>query len=245
MSKSLKILALLGTVTGAIANLGVIPILPAHISLFIIAVSLALHQLVDVIGDFLDNGKTDWRGASPLLIGALVIGGLGLASLTACSNTGAASSPGTSSGASSTGTVTSTGTTTSSGTNLVTVGYEIENFLQRFNTGVDAAVPPVDAFLTETHNSGDAQTVALYATLATEFAATVNAGLQAALPPQQVQAAANSTLAPAAILPAVSNVIATTPASTGTITSTTGTLDLDLITTNAAPVNATTGTGSL
>jgi hypothetical protein len=103
MSKTLRILAILGTITGGIANLGVIPLVPSTLSVFIIALSLALHQVIDVIGDFLDNGKKDWR--SPLVIGALIIGGLSLASLTGCATAGSAS-PGTSSGASSTGTVT-------------------------------------------------------------------------------------------------------------------------------------------
>lgn len=94
--------------------------------------------------------------------------------------------------------------------NLVNVGYEIANFLQEFNTGVSAAIPPVDQFLTQTHNAGDASTISLYATLAAQFAGAVSAGLKASLPPQQVQSVASAAISPPAVVSAATNVTATT-----------------------------------
>lgn len=97
-------------------------------------------------------------------------------------------------------------------TNLVNTGYEIESFLEEFNTGVSTAIPPVNQFLTQTHNSGDAATVSLYATLAAQFAGAVASGLKAALPPAQVQSVASASIAPPAVITAATNVAATTPA---------------------------------
>jgi hypothetical protein len=95
---------------------------------------------------------------------------------------------------------------------LTTIGYEAENFLQRSNAGVSAAAPGVESFLADTHNPKDAQTVALYSSLASLFSSTAQAGLAAGLPPQQVQAATNvNALAPAIVPGVVNNVIATTP----------------------------------
>lgn len=102
----------------------------------------------------------------------------------------------------------SSGTSTASPTSI---GYQIANFLQQFNTGVSAAIPPVTAFLKQTHNSGDASTVNLYATLAAQFAGAVSAAIKANLPPQQVQAVASASIAPPAVDTAVVNVTASTP----------------------------------
>lgn len=94
-------------------------------------------------------------------------------------------------------------------TNLVNVGYEIANFLQQFNTGVSAAIPSVTTFLNQTHNSGDAQTVQLYASLATLASSAVSTGLKAGLPPKQNQAAVNTQLAPANVAAVAASVSAT------------------------------------
>lgn len=96
------------------------------------------------------------------------------------------------------------GTTTSS--NIVNIGYEIANFLQEFNTGVSAALPPVTTFLQQTHNSGDASTIQLYASLAAAVSGATSAAIKANLPPQQVQAVVSSVLAPSTVV-----TLATTP----------------------------------
>jgi hypothetical protein len=103
------------------------------------------------------------------------------------------------SGCATTGTTTPVTTTTGTvavPTQTVNIGYEIENYLQEFNTGVSAALPTVDSFLAATHNTKDATTVNMYASLASLAATVVQAGLAAGLPPQQVQAQVNAALVP-------------------------------------------------
>jgi hypothetical protein len=109
---------------------------------------------------------------------------------------------------STTAVTTPTGTQTVS-SQLVNAGYEIENFLQEFNTGLSATVPSAETFLDQTHNSGDAQTLALYATLASEASNAAATALKAGLPPQQVQASVSAALAPSNAAGAAANVAAT------------------------------------
>jgi hypothetical protein len=109
MISTLKILATLARVFGVVAAFNSIPGVDLKTSVLIFGIAQVLHDLVDHIGDFLDNGKSDWR--SPLVTAAALTCALSLAGLTACSSSGGTaggSASGTPS-AMSTGTVT-TGT---------------------------------------------------------------------------------------------------------------------------------------
>ena len=200
MSTILKILALVANATGALMALGTIPGVSLNVSILIIGVATAVHGLADVISDYLDNGKQDWR--SPLVIGALFIGGLSLASLTACSSSAGSASPaGTPSGAPAAG-GSSTGTQTLTTAQLIALDFKgltndvlsFANGLEKVNNGQLLTNDQINAILALTHNTGDAATAqALNSLLSSYVAATSNAAATGGTQ-SQVQAAGTQVL---------------------------------------------------
>ena len=61
MSNILRILSYVAKAAGFVATLNVIPYVAPSTSVIIFFVASLLKDTVDRIGDFLDNGKSDWR----------------------------------------------------------------------------------------------------------------------------------------------------------------------------------------
>jgi hypothetical protein len=61
MSNTLLILSYIAKAAGFIATLKVIPFVAPSTGVIIFFVASILKDTVDRIGDFLDNGKSDWR----------------------------------------------------------------------------------------------------------------------------------------------------------------------------------------
>ena len=61
MSNILLVLSYVAKATGFIATLNAIPCVAPSTGVIIFFVASLLKDTVDRIGDFLDNGKSDWR----------------------------------------------------------------------------------------------------------------------------------------------------------------------------------------
>ena len=61
MSNTLLILSYVAKAAGFVATLNVIPYVAPSTGVIIFFVASLLKDTVDRIGDFLDNGKSDWR----------------------------------------------------------------------------------------------------------------------------------------------------------------------------------------
>ena len=61
MSKSLLVLSYIAKAAGFVSTLNAFPGLPPAKGIIIFFVASLVKDTVDRIGDFLDNGKSDWR----------------------------------------------------------------------------------------------------------------------------------------------------------------------------------------
>jgi hypothetical protein len=61
MSNTLLILSYIAKAAGFIVSLNALPFVPASTGVIIFFSASLLKDTVDRIGDFLDNGKPDWR----------------------------------------------------------------------------------------------------------------------------------------------------------------------------------------
>jgi len=61
MQNTLLILSYIAKAAGFIATLNAIPGVPVSTGVIIFFIASLLRDTVDRIGDFLDNGKSDWR----------------------------------------------------------------------------------------------------------------------------------------------------------------------------------------
>jgi hypothetical protein len=61
MQNTLLILSYIAKAAGFIATLNAIPGVPASTGVIVFFIASLLRDTVDRIGDFLDNGKSDWR----------------------------------------------------------------------------------------------------------------------------------------------------------------------------------------
>ena len=61
MSNILRILSYIAKAAGFIATLNALPFVSPHNGIIIFFVASLVRDTVDRIGDFLDNGKSDWR----------------------------------------------------------------------------------------------------------------------------------------------------------------------------------------
>ena len=61
MQNTLLILSYIAKAAGFVATLNAIPGVPPSTGVIVFFIASLLRDTVDRIGDFLDNGKSDWR----------------------------------------------------------------------------------------------------------------------------------------------------------------------------------------